>query len=313
MPGSYPPAAPTIDLSTQLMEIHQLLQSPARLRRRLRTVADSRFVADRLLTQRLRTSGGAILYETGESIYNSRDIEAIAPGGEYPRDTPSSGTANLAAVSKWGQAVFLSDEKLKRSVYMGQELDRSLRKTVNTVIRHVDRLSTAAIASAVTATHAAIAAWNDDTNSRMYRDLELAAAEVVDLNEGFMPDMALMSTNNYALLISDERVANMRQRETRNNPIYGAGIEQIGNYTVVFTAAANLPSDDVWLFDSNELGGMADEADVDPGYATSDSGVQVQTERVAKRDGWDLWARRITVPVVLEPQAGIRITGTTGS
>lgn len=313
MPGSYPPGPPTIDLATQLMEIHQLLKSPARLRRRLRTVADSRFVADRLLTQRLRTSGGAILYETGESIYNARDIEAVAPGGEYPRDTPSTGVANLAAVSKWGQAVFMSDEKLKRSVYMGQELNRSLRKTVNTVVRHVDRLTTAAIASAVTATHAAIAVWTDGTNARMYRDLELASAVVVDLNEGFMPDMVLMSTNNYALLVSDDHVANMRRRETRDNPIYGAGIDKIGNYTVVFTAAANLPSDDVWLFDSSELGGMADEADVDPGYATTSNGVQVQTDRIKARDGWDLWARRITVPVVLEPQAGIRITGTAGS
>jgi hypothetical protein len=196
---------------------------------------------------------------------------------------------------------------------MGRELDRSLRKTVNTVIRHVDRLTTAAIASAVTTTHPAIAPWSDDPGARMYRDLELAAAVVIDINEGFMPDMALMSTNNYALLISDDKVANMRRRETRDNPIYGAGIDQIGNYTIVFTAAANLPTDDVWLFDSDELGGMADEANADPGYATSSNGVQVQNERIKGRDGWDLWARRITVPVVLEPQAGIRLIGTVTS
>lgn len=312
MPGSYPPAPPTINLTTQLLEIHQLLQSPARLRRRLRTVADNRFVADRLLTRRLRTSGGAVLYETGESIYNAREIEAVAPGGEYPRDTPSHGVANLAAVSKWGQAVFLSDEKLKRSVYMGQELDRALRKTVNTVIRHVDRLTTAAIASAVTATYAASTTW-DATTANIYRDIERAAATVVDINEGFMPDMVLMSSDAYALMISDDRVSNLRRRETTRNPVYGAGIEQIGMYTVVYTAAANLPTEDVWLFDSTELGGMADEANADPGYATSANGVQVQTDRVKGRDGWDMWARRITVPVVLEPQAGVRITGTTGS
>lgn len=313
MPGSYPPAAPTIDLNTQLLEIHALLANPARLRRRLRTIADSRFVADRLLTRRLRTSGGAILYETGESIYNARSIEAVAPGGEYPRDTPSSGVSNLAAVSKWGQAVFVSDEKLKRSVYMGDELDRALRKTVNTVIRHVDRLATARIAADVTATIAAIAPWGNETNARMFRDLELAASEVVDLNEGFDPDMVLMSTRNYALLCSDPTIANLRRRESTDNPIYGAGIDQLGKLTVVYTAAANLPTDDIWVFDSDELGGMADEANLDPGYATSDNGVQVQNKRIAERDGWDLWARRITVPVVLEPAAGIRITGTAGS
>jgi hypothetical protein len=34
---------------------------------------------------------------------------------------------------------------------------------------------------------------------------------------------------------------------------------------------------------------------------------------VAKRDGWDLWGRRITVPVVQEPGAAIRITDTDAS
>lgn len=313
MPGSYPPAAPTIDLSTQLMTIHQLLQSPRRLRRRLRTVADSRFVADRLLTRRLRTSGGAVLYETGESIYNTREIEAVGPGGSYPRDTPSNPIANLAAVSKWGQATYLSDEKLKRSVYMGSELDRSLRKVVNTVVRKVDRLTTAAIASAVVATQAATAAWSSIANAQIYRDIELAAAQIVDLNEGYQPDLVLMSTTNYALMASDPTIANLRRRESSRNPIYGAMIERIGEYLVVATASANLPTDDVWLLDSNELGGMADEADVDPGYATTANGVQVQTMRVPERDGWDLWGRRITVPVVLEPAAGIRITGTASS
>lgn len=313
MPGSYPPAPATIDLQTQLLEIHQLLRSPARINRRLRTIADQRYVSDRILTRRLRTSGGAILYETGESIFNDREIEAVAPGAEYPRDTPSSPLANLAAVKKWGQAVFMADETLKRSVRMGDELDIALRKVVNTVVRKVDRLSTAAIASNVTAAHAAIAPWSDDTNARIFRDIELAAAQVVDLNEAFNPDTILMSTNNYALMSTDRIVAELRRRETRDNPVYGAEITQIGKYLVIATAAANLPTDDVWLFDREQLGGMADEADMDPGYATSDNGTQVQTERVAKRDGWDLWGRRITVPVVLEPQAGVRITGTVGS
>lgn len=307
MPGSYPPAAPTI--SSQLVTIHQLLANPRRVRRRLRDIADLRFVADEILTQRFRTSGGAIAYETGESIVNAREVEAVAPGAEYPRDTPSTGTASLAAVSKWGQAVFLSDEKLKRSVYMGSELDRALRKVSNTVIRKVDRLATAAVASAVTATSAATADWSDDTDARMYRDIEVAAAQIVDLNEGYNPDTVLMSTEKYAFLISDPNVATMRRREDPRNPIYTSGMDRIGKYRIIFTAAANLPTDDVWVFDSQQLGGMADEVDQDPGYAVADNGLQVKNIRVEERDGWDLWARRITVPVVTEPAAGIRITG----
>ena len=40
---------------------------------------------------------------------------------------------------------------------------------------------------------------------------------------------------------------------------------------------------------------------------------QVQSIRKPEVDGWDLQGRRITVPVVQEPGAGIRITSTEGS
>jgi hypothetical protein len=78
----------------------------------------------------------------------------------------------------------------------------------------------------------------------------------------------------------------------------------------VFTSVGNLPSDDVWVLDSKLLGGMADEVNNDPGYTTIDKNIQVQSERIAGRDGWNLWARRLTVPIVQEPAAGVKITGT---
>lgn len=307
MPGAYPPAAPT--LSGDLLTIHRLLQSPAQLRRRLRTIAELRFIADRVLTGRFRTAGGAIAYEQSEPITNARAVEAVAPGAEYPRDSPSEGTAALAAVSKWGQAVPLTDEKLKRSVYMGQELNRSLLKTANTVITKVDRLATAAMASAVTATSAAAAQW-DNASALLFRDVEKAGAKIVDQNQGYNPNAVLMSTTKYAMLVTDPAIAALRRREASDNPIYGGDIEFLGKYEVIATAASNLPSDDVWVFDSDQLGGMADETEQDPGYATLENGLQYQTERIARADRWDIWARRITVPVVQEPAAAVKITGT---
>lgn len=311
MPGSYPPAPPTI--SQNLVTVHQLLQSPRRIERALRRLADLRFVSDEILTRELRSAGGAVLYETGEAITNEREVEAVAPGAEYPRDTPGTGTASMAAVKKWGQAVFLSDEKIKRSVYAGQEVDRAFRKLINTVISKIDGLTTAAVASAVTATHEAIAPWSADADARMWRDIEMAAAEVVDLNQGFNPDTVLMSTEKGALLMTDRVVAEFRRREDAANPVYNSMFPRIGKYRIVTTSTGNLPSDDVWVFDSQQLGGMADETELDPGYARSEQGVQVQTERIKGRDGWDLWARRLTVPVVLEPASAIRITDTEAS
>jgi hypothetical protein len=119
-----------------------------------------------------------------------------------------------------------------------------------------------------------------------------------------------MSTTKYALLVTDPAIAALRKREASDNPIYGGEIETLGKYQIIATASSNLPSDDVWVFDRDALGGMADETEQDPGYATMDNNLQYQTERIAKRDAWDIWARRITVPVVLEPAAAVKLTGT---
>jgi hypothetical protein len=310
MPGSYPPAPPT--LAGDILSIHRLLQSPAQIRRRLRTIRDLRFVSDKILTQRFRSQGGAVLYEMTEPIRNARDAGSIAPGSEYPRDVPGVGTAGLAAVQKWGQKVFLADEKIKRSVYAGDEVDRALRKVLATVVAQVDEVTLSVIASQVTATSSAIAPW-DSTDAEIFRDLALAEAKILDLRQGYQPDTVLMSDTKYALAISDKKIALLRRRETTDNPIYGGELEMIGKYKVVTAPVSSLPSDDVWLFDSRQLGGMADETEVDPGYSVAELGVQVQTQRVADRDGWDLWGRRLTVPVVQEPGAAIRITFTEGS
>lgn len=304
---TYPAGAPT--LSGDLLTINRLLQSPQYIRRRLRTFTDLRFVSDQILTQRLRSSGGAVLYEQSEPIVNTRTPEAVAPGSEYPHDTPAAGTAALAAVSKWGQAVFLSDEKIKRSVYGGDEVDRSLRKVVNSIIQQVDKVTLAAVASAVTATQAATAAWNN-SSATILRDVELAIAAVLDLQQGYNPDTILMSSTKYALLMSDPTVAALRRREATDNPVYNGKIDVIAGLTVVAAPGGNLPNSDVWIIDSKQLGGMADEMEQDPGYTVGDMNIQTQSERIARRDGWDLWGRRITVPVVEETGAAIRITGT---
>lgn len=308
---TYPAGAPT--LSGDLLTINRMLQSPTYIKRRLRTFADLRFVSDQVLTQRLRSSGGAVLYEQSEPVINTRPVEAVAPGSEYPRATPATGTAALAAVQNWGQASFLSDARIKRFVNGGDELDRVLQKLMNSVINQVDKVTIAAIASAVTATSAAVAHWDGSTSgtvAAMLRDLEIAKAKIYDLQQGYRPDTLLMSSTKYALLASDQTVANLRRRETSDNPVYAGRIDVVDDLNVLTAPVSNLPSDDVWVLDSNQLGGMADEQGDDPGYTVGEMAIQVQSDRIKARDGWDVWARRVTVPIVAEPGAAIRITGT---
>ena len=307
---TYPVGAPT--LSGDLLTINRMLQSPTYIKRRLRTFQDLRFVSDQLLTQRLRTSGGAVLYEQTEPVINSRAVEAVAPGSEYPRAVPGTGTAALAAAQKWGQASFLSDERIKRFVNGGDELDRTLLKLTNSIINQVDKVTISAISSSVTATVAAAAKWDGTSTdpANMLLDLEIAKAKILDLQQGYNPDTVLMSSTKAAYLNANQVVASLRRREATDNPVYSGMIDRIDGLAVITAPLSNLPSDDVWVLDSRQLGGMADEQGNDPGYTVGEMAIQVQSERIAQRDGWDVWGRRITVPVVMEPGAAIRITTT---
>ena len=308
---TYPPAPAT--LSGDLLTINRMLANPAVINRRLKELTNIQFVADRLLLNKYRSSGGAVSYEINDQpLFTTRSITAVSPGAEYPRALPQSGTAALAQVKKWGQATELTDERIKRSVPMGNAIDWALRIVINTLIQKIDRLTIAAIASAVNSTPvSATAAWSAN-GATILRDLELAKAAIDGQEMGYRADTVLMTNTKYAYMVSDDKIATLRRRETTDNPVYGGTIETIDGLKVITTPLANMPggTDTVWVLDSQALGGLADEVEVDPGYATADNGVQVQTRRVAERDVWHMWARRITVPLVTDPLAARQISGT---
>jgi hypothetical protein len=307
MPGTYPAAPPS--LSNDLLTISRFLENPTNLRRRLRTFRDLRFVSDQILTQRFQTAGGAVLYELSEPSETNRTVEAVSAGSEYPKADVNLGTAGIASVSKWGQKVDLTDEEVKRNVYGGQLIDRKLRKTVNTIIHQVDNISMSAISSAVTANFDVVAdgggAW-DGATPKILRDILQAKAAVVGLNQGYMPNIIVVNDTQYAIMMSDELVTNALQRETSDNPIYTGQIERIGGLVILVSPAITNPL----IADSQQLGGMADEMGTSPGYAVGDLAVETKAIRDDDRDMWKLQGRRLTVPVVQEPGAGVEMINT---
>jgi hypothetical protein len=304
MPGTYPASPPT--LSGDLETISRFLQSPAAIRRRLRDYKDLRFVADQLLTQRFRSQGGAVMYEMSEPFVTDRTVEAVGPGSTYPYASLPTGTAAIAAVQKWGQKVLLTDEEIERNMYGGQAVDRALRKTVNSIIKQVDGLAMAAIASAVTQTSPAGTAWNAASGTTILLNILKAKAVIVGLNLGYKPDTIAVNDTEYAYMMADPIITNAWRRETTDNPIYTGEVQTVAGLTIVVSPAITNPV----VLDSNQLGGMADEMDGAPGYGMSDLAVQIKSIRKDGNDSWDLQARRKTVPVVQEPGAGVTITGT---
>ncbi|TFD47630.1 hypothetical protein E3T46_17425 [Cryobacterium sp. Hh11] len=78
-----------------------------------------------------------------------------------------------------------------------------------------------------------------------------------------------------------------------------------------WVTSPNYLSDNPLFLDADQLGGMADEALQSPEFVRSaGSQVEVSSIRAGSLDKYELRVRRVTVPVVTEPLAGITITGT---
>lgn len=304
MPLANPPT-----LSGDALSISRFLQSPTALQRRLRTFRDLRFISDQLLTQRFNSQGGAVLYEQSEPSVTDRTVEAVSSGSEYPYANDPTGTAGLAAISKWGQKVKLTDDEIARNTYGGAAVDRKLRKVVNSVISQVDSITMSGIYSAITQTFDVTAgggaAWTAAA-PKFLRDVLRAKAVIAGLNQGYMPDTLALNDAQYAYLMSDDAVTNARSREVSDNPVYTGFIERVAGLIIIVSPTITNPL----VVDSTQLGGMADEKDGAPGYAVSDLGVEVKAIRKDSNDSWDLQGRRKTVPVIQEPGAGIEIINT---
>lgn len=308
MAVTYPPAPPS--LSGDVETINRFLASPTLIQRRLRTLAENRYIADSILTGRFQVSGGAILYETGESIFSDDAALKVAPGSEYPLTTVGTGAASIAAVSKWGQDTIVTDESIKRRQM--DPVERAFTKMVNQNVKTVDTAALAVIASAVTQNTATGGAWSTagTTAATVLADVLNAAASIRGLNMGYEPDTVVVNDADLAFALAKFVAAGYFARETdsANPALTGqfpviAGMRWLATPNIV---AANT----ALVLDSTQLGGMADEDLGGPGYTGSGpAGVEGKSIREDREDRWRLRVRRVTVPVVVEPAAAWKITG----
>lgn len=296
MPYAYPPAAPTVD-SAGIETISRFLNTPTLVQRRLRTLAENRFISDRLLRGTVQVEGGAVQYEQNESIFPDRAAEAVNPGAGFPTTTLGIGPSLMAAVKKWGLDTVITDESIRRQRM--NPVDRAMTKLVNGVVKQVDSVALAAIAAAVTQTFAAPTAWT--TSTRILRDILTAKATIAALNQGYDPDVVVVDDLTWAIVASDPTLSSARAREDNNNPVYTGNFPVIGGLTILPTP--NLPVAGVALvLDTSALGGMGNEVPLTSSSIREENGPTVV-------EGWVLRAKRITTPFVQEPASAIKITG----
>jgi hypothetical protein len=310
VPHTYPPASPTIDAAGTLT-ISRFLNSPAAVSRRLRSLAENRFIGDALLTGRYQVQGGSLLYETAESIFTAKAPEVVNPGAEYPRSTAQPGSALVASVSKWGQDVPITDEHIGR--YGRRAVDVAMVKIVNYLVKQVDSLCLGVINAAVsTNTTAAGTIWSTVATADPLLDLMKAKANVVSQDQGYDPDTVVMSDLAYAYLVSNQKIISGLQRETDGSVTRTGNILTIAGMRILPTN--NMPGGvtaNAFVLDSSMLGGIGYERIPSPEYQGDPAnGVESWSRRdPAANDMWIVRGRRPVVPIVQEPLAVWRVTG----
>jgi hypothetical protein len=303
----YPPTSPV--LTGDVLTVNRFLTSPTAVQRRLRTLADQRFLADVILTGRIQASGGAISYEQSETIYSDRVPTPVAPGGEYERALAVGGIAALAKVTKYGQDIRITDEAIGRQP--ATTIQRVLTKLVNRAVNYIDTISLAAIAAAVTQTQSATAAWNAGT-ADPFLDVMLAEAQVADLAEGYSMDTIVLTSTLYARLVANQKVIGGLARESTNTVTNTGQVTVLAGLVVRPVPASRMPAGiSAMVLDSAQLGSLGYEDIPSPEYTGNPaSDIQTWTRRDASAtDSWLVRGRRPVVPIVQEPNAAVKLTG----
>jgi hypothetical protein len=313
MPHVYPPAPPT--LSGDILTISRFLNSPALVQRRLRTIAEARFIADSILSGRYETSGGALLYEQTESIYTAKPPEAVNAGAEYPRSPAAPGPAALAGITKWGQDVPITDEHVHR--YGRRAVDVALLKIVNYLVKQVDTTAMVALGAAIPAGNqlAVTAGWDTPATSNILFDLMRAKAQIEQFDQGYTADTVITTDMGVARIVADRNIIAGLARENASTVTASGDLREIAGLRIM--ATNNIPALSTYkcfVVDSTMLGGLAYERLESPEYSGDPAnGVESWTRRdPAANDQWLVRGRRPVVPIIQEPNAAVALTGTTG-
>lgn len=294
------PATSFADVLTPA-EVHLLLANPTLIARRVSELAKDRFIADFLLQGRFDAKGGVVLYEENFIPEADRDPESIAPNGEYPLTTMTAPEVESAKVKKWGEDGIVTDESIARNA--NRPLDTKLLGIVNKLVRWIDGIAMSVISSKVTQTYDASATpWSDGAN--ILKSILTAQATAVEATEGqYDYNTVVLSPMQQAaatIYVAGSRVA-------AGQAIGGVDLfRDLGFEYVVQSPSVTTPM----LVDRDRLGGMADENLGGPGYQKH-NGMLIETKviRLDETDSYRPRARRVTVPVVTDPLAAIKLTG----
>ena len=294
MATTYPPAPPTVDGQGRIT-VEQFLKTPTRVTRVIEDLARERFLAERIFGKG-DAQGGAVIYNqvTASELYTDRDVQAIDAGSEFPIVSSGESAPKVAAVTKWGGAAVLTYEAVRRD--SRDTLNRELTKLRNTIVRKVDTVAIAALNAAPILADTGTD-WSDSTAGNPVLDLASARSQIDDQDMGYTADTVLINPAQYVDLISNTKVANSLPRDVvAANPIASG---QLGNYMGFTWYVTNrVPAGTAYILSSMMAGSLRDEL---PLYS--------RPIDQPERERWLIQAARVTVPIVTDPKAVLKLTG----
>lgn len=283
------------------------IKAPTLLGRRMAEILSAQeFIGYSLLTGRYRVEGGAIAVPKNEVVRADRPAETVNPGGVYKLTTLSDRDYDLYQSAKDGLATEVPDELIGRTQM--QPIEDALLFLKTELLFRANSLAIAAIASKVTDTVASPAAWT--TGKEIVKGVLKARADRRKLKLGFEVDTIVLTEDQYALAAPE--VYDMLP-DNDASVIAGTFPNFVG-LTWMSTADANFANP--LLVDRKRLGGIGREIIPSPEYARVapidgiDTGVEIASIRQPNADKTRLQARNAHVPVVVNPKAGVFITGT---
>ena len=145
---SHPLGPPSISGNT--ITVDSMLKQPTRVTRMIMDLSLQKFIADRVFSSAGGVQGGAVIYDqaTQNELYTDRDVQRVAPAGEFPLITAPRLVPKLAEVEKWGGKVFITDEAKDRND--AASFTNKVRQLTNTIVRKINQRAVEVLNAAIT-------------------------------------------------------------------------------------------------------------------------------------------------------------------
>ncbi|WP_053207941.1 major capsid protein [Jiangella muralis] len=292
-----PPGPPTIN--GRLITVDMWLKNPTRVQRVMEELSRERFVADFLFAPG-DAQGGAVIYDqvTEQDLYTDRDVQEIAPGAEFPLVGASDPTPKVDAVVKRGGAFLVTYENVRRN--QRDVIQRGTTKLRNTMIKKVDSVAMAKItAEPLKQGGNAADEWTVAATGDPLSDFYTAKSAISQSDLGYEPDTTVIHPSDALNLLKRKDIRDALPREnTTINPVLSgklAGLAGIENWVVTNRQTAGV----VDVCQAKIIGSQRDEL---PLYT--------RVIDLPWREAWLVQAGRVSVPIITDPLAIYRISGT---